>query len=147
MIVTVRVGGVERARGDWKVIEEWRLRVAGMSVSECKAMIRRMREKEASGVKWNGNTLKVYGLLKERMQFLMDQQGVRLRKVYAEGKREDDERAELRILEECDDWDGSPKLLSPEERKGGRPSWEEDLKRRREWGQRQKAKREARRHW
>jgi hypothetical protein len=144
MIVTVRVGGVERARGDWRVIEEWKLRVAGMSMGECKAMIKRMREKEASGVKWNGNTLKVYGLLKERMQLLMDQQGVRLRKVYEEGKREDDERAERKILEECGKRE---ELLTAEERKWRSPGWEEDLKRRREWGQRQKAKREARRHW
>lgn len=142
--MTVRVGGVERARGDWRVIEEWKLRVAGMSMGECKAMIKRMREKEASGVKWNGNTLKVYGLLKERMQLLMDQQGVRLRKVYEEGKREDDERAERKILEECGE---RKERLTAEERKWSSPSWEEDLKRRREWGQRQKAKREARRHW
>lgn len=141
----VRVGGVERVRGDWKVLREWELRVAGMDEVKCRAMIQRLREKEMEGVAWNANTLRVYGMLKERIKWLREQRGVRLTSEYELKKREDDLRAERKIQEECG---GEVKVDVIGARPlGGRVRWEGEVAKRREWAQKQKARREARRHW
>lgn len=142
----VRVGGGGRARGDWRVLREWELRVAGMDEGKCRAMIQRMREKEMKeGAGWNMNTLRVYGMLKERIKWLKEQRGVRLTTEYELKKREDDLRAERKIQEECG---GDVKVDVVGARPlGGRVRWEGEVAKRREWARQQRAKREARRHW
>ena len=144
--MVVRVGGGGRARGDWKVLREWELRVAGMDEGKCRAMIQRMREKEMrEGGSWNMNTLRVYGMLKERIKWLRDQSGVRLTSEYELKKREDDLKAERKIQEECG---GEVKVDVIGARPlGGNVRWEKDVARRREWARAKRAEREARRHW
>ena len=142
----VRVGGGRRARGDWRLLREWELRVAGMDEGKFRAMIQRMREKEMrEGGSWNMNTLRVYGMLKERIKWLRDQSGVRLTSEYELKKREDDLKAERKIQEECG---GEVKVDVIGARPlGGNVRWEKDVARRREWARAKRADREARRHW
>ena len=142
----VGVGGGRRARGDWRLLREWELRVAGMDEGKCRAMIQRMREKEMrEGGSWNMNTLRVYGMLKERIKWLRDQSGVRLTSEYELKKREDDLKAERKIQEECG---GEVKVDVIGARPiGGNVRWEKDVARRREWARAKRAEREARRHW
>ena len=139
-------GGGGRARGDWRVLREWELRVAEMDEGKCRAMIQRMREKEVlEGGSWNMNTLRVYGMLKERIRWLREQSGVRLTSEYELKKREDDLKAERKIQEECG---GEVKVDVIGARPlGGNVRWGKDVVKRREWAREQRAKREARRHW
>jgi hypothetical protein len=126
-------------------LREWELRVAGMDEVTCRAMIQRLREKEMEGVAWNANTLRVYGMLKERIKWLREQRGVRLTSEYELKKREDDLRAQRKIEEECG---GEVKVDVVGARPlGGRVRWEGEVAKRREWAQRRRAEREARRHW
>ena len=128
------------------MLREWELRVAGMDEGKCRAMIQRMREKEMrEGGSWNMNTLRVYGMLKERIKWLRDQSGVRLTSEYELKKREDDLKAERKIQEECG---GEVKVDVIGARPlGGNVRWEKDVARRREWARAKRAEREARRHW
>lgn len=142
----VKVGGVaSKLKPDPKVIAHWELKVAGMTVTACEAVITRMREKAPGD--WNVNMRRVYGMLKNRIRQLKEQRGVVLRKAYADGQESDARAAEERILALAET---GPRVLYPEERKGalgGLPGWAGELAQRQEWGRQQRARREGRRHW
>ena len=84
---------------DPRVMEEWEAKVRAMSIVECEALIKRLRkEEQRSGKPWNVNTRCVYGMLMNRVKVLRYQEGVRRSNERDEVRREDERRANEKIL-------------------------------------------------